>query len=936
MFSSSGSGAANSRRKAGFPHRARLLATIAMVPLAAVGVNHLPPQAAQAQTTAVQSFSIPAQGLASAVSAFGRQSGLQVTLAASASNGVTTQAVQGSMTPQEALGRMLQGTGVPFRITGDGTAVIGAVRPSAAAGEGVEGATQLETVTLTGEGSSGYMGAPDWVYDTPSSVAVVSGEAIRDAGVRDIREVFNSVAGAYAGEGVASFPTVSPNLRGVQDAGRVAVSIDGARQNAQDGGRYGSSSIGAGGTAVVDGAFIRQVEIDKNPGATAGNTGTLAGSVDFRTVGAADIIRDGKSWGAEADVATGSNGYDLQTSVIGSARLSEVFALTMGLSKTELNEYRAGRMGEATSSVDATGIRKDLRGRDTWGSMLKLEMEHEDIRASASWMHQQNDYAYSVGGNTGGTYSDISRFENTNDSGSLNFGWDPDSEWIDFKANLWFNDSSVLETRDARGNLSPETEIDKSLTSFGITLQNTSTVSTPLGGLALNYGVEAFRDVANKSASSSSISQTPYYADNYGVFNPPGRRDMASIFLNGKLEPVHWFNVSGGLRYDWYRLKGTARYYNFNKTIVPATIVRAGCVVSFQDAYPVGSSTYNTNLRLLSSTNSVLRRRGEEWFSTWNTNPCGEYNASNTWVQDGSTLSSTAAVRQDVIYDEEIDRSGGKLLPSVTLEFVPVDWFKPYASYNQTYRPPTISEAFMSGGFAPGDGNPAHTAPNPWLRPETAETYEIGANIVTGGLITERDQLRIKAAAFYREIDDYIVLGTIYASQETARTYTSFVNMDGITRTRGVEVEANYDAGRFWFGGSATFLSTNWPSKTEVFSNGTDVTSGNVFAWNGNIPPRFKVTGDAGLRFFEEKLSLGARVTHVTPSQTAVLDVDTGMLTEYSDGYTTLDLYGSYKVNKNATLHLSANNVTDVAYIPANSSMAAAGRTLQARFNVKF
>ncbi|MFN3498276.1 MAG: TonB-dependent receptor domain-containing protein [Pannonibacter indicus] len=96
------------------------------------------------------------------------------------------------------------------------------------------------------------------------------------------------------------------------------------------------------------------------------------------------------------------------------------------------------------------------------------------------------------------------------------------------------------------------------------------------------------------------------------------------------------------------------------------------------------------------------------------------------------------------------------------------------------------------------------------------------------------------------------------------------------------------------------------------------------------------MTGDAGLRFFEEKLSLGARVTHVTPSQTAVLDVDTGQLIEYSGGYTTLDLYGSYKVNKNATLHLSANNVTDVAYIPANSSMAAAGRTLQARFNVKF
>ena len=68
------------------------------------------------QSTASQAarvpFDIPAQPLASAVGAFGRQSGLQVTLCSTQAGAVRTNAVIGSFTPAEALARMLAGTGL--------------------------------------------------------------------------------------------------------------------------------------------------------------------------------------------------------------------------------------------------------------------------------------------------------------------------------------------------------------------------------------------------------------------------------------------------------------------------------------------------------------------------------------------------------------------------------------------------------------------------------------------------------------------------------------------------------------------------------------------------------------------------------------------------------------------------------------------------------
>lgn len=855
------------------------------------------------------SISIPAQSLNSAIDAFSRATGWQVGYSSAIDGNARTNAVSGVMSPRQALRAMLARTGINVRITGPRSAAL--VSPAGSdesvpdTGNPPVNGNLLDTIEVTAAGAtgSGFRGTPDWVYETPASVSVVTREAIEETGVRDTRRLFDSVSGAYSGDGVGSFPTVSPNIRGLQDSARVIVSIDGARQNAQDGGRYGGATIGGIGMAFVDTSFVREVDIRKNTEAGANNAGSLGGATDFRLIGAQDIIEPGKTWGSEFNLSKGTNAYKFDGSAIGAMKLGESLALTFGASHKNMGEYEPGRQGDAEA-------RYDLTEQKNHSTFLKLEAELEDVTASVAWLHQVNKFSYDVVADGNG-----SSFVAQTDTIVADLGWAPESSWVNLAGKVWANFSDIEETREPRTS-TPTTVIDKDLTSFGFILENTSEIDTSFGSLNLNYGAEAFRDSAGKSARSSSIAENPLFVSSYGAFSPPGRRDVASAFFNGTLQPVEWINVSGGLRYDWYRLKGSSNYYN---ETVQTTTFTVRSVISYWD-YVLPSLTPQQIASYPPPFIFLLQNRMGE-------------------VIDGEFFDAGQIIRNSTVTlhsnTDDIDRSDGAWLPSATIELKALDWLTPYASYSKSFRPPTITETFASGSWGPGDFVGKNLAANTRLRPEQAETYEIGANVVLDQLFSEQDRLRMKLAAFYRKVDDYIVLGTIIKDGEPDRTYTGFINLDGTARMRGIELEGNYDANFFWLGASTTLLDISWLQRTETFDNGIVSTDGKIFAWNTSVPPRFKITLDSGFRLFEQKMALGARMNYVTPTSNARL-ANNGDVVEYSESYTTLDLYGSYQINEQALLRVSANNVTDIRYIPATGIYLAPGRTLQASLKLRF
>jgi hemoglobin/transferrin/lactoferrin receptor protein len=826
---------------------------------------------ARAQEVAQKSFSIPPGPLSQALASFGKQAGLQVTYPSELTAGKQSSGVVGAATPQQALSKILGGSGLAYSFANAKTVVISGAAENA--GATVEGAIPLDTIDVSGGAASGsgFQGTPDWVYETPSSVSVVSREAIKNASARNAREVLESVPGVWVNRSDIQNPGISVNVRGLYDNGRVATMVDGARQNFQRIGHYTSQR------SYVDTAFIREVDIEKSGTSGVGSAGSLGGFVNFRTLEVGDVVDPGKQFGSEINLTTGTNEYHFDGSAALGFRISDRFAIVGGVAHKNVGEYKIGKNGELGPLAPTTPT---FAGAETWSTFLKAEADvTEDMKLTLSWLRYQADASEGTLNPDSISYGESAQdIVNNTLSGTLH--WDSDSDLIDLKASLWYNHLVNGDSYEGSNYFVP-TQTDYRFATLGGSLENTSQFSPSIGAyavgqLALNYGAEAFRDNGQSVASNSLINADPQKAAGYGGNNGSATRDVASGFANATLEHGDWLTVSGGLRYDWYQMKGDTTWYDQRQETV--------CTQYFWNDI-VGIPTLPEN------------------------DIC------------------TAYVNNNIItsFEEHVDHSGGELLPTAMVAVKPFDWLQPFIKYSHTFRPPTIGESLFSGGHPGGIG--VEWAPNPDLRPETARTWEIGANVSRDGIFKADDKVRMKVVGFSRDVEDYILLGE-FKRPEATRIYTSFLNVDGTTEMKGLEIEANYDAGFFYFGGSYTLLDIDWSNVEKLDTDGS--LNGNSFF----APPGIKLTLDAGVRLFDEKLTLGGRMTSVVITQD-----DSTLISGFGyENYKVYDVYGSYEFDETATLRFAVNNVTDLACTPALGLVThpAPGRTVTTSLNLKF
>jgi iron complex outermembrane receptor protein len=98
-----------------FGNAASLLAAALALSSTSAALAQEPPLEAQAGRTAT--FDIPSQALAQALTAFGRQSGMQIAVDTAAVAGKTSGSVNGTMTAEQALRQLLTGSGLTFQFT---------------------------------------------------------------------------------------------------------------------------------------------------------------------------------------------------------------------------------------------------------------------------------------------------------------------------------------------------------------------------------------------------------------------------------------------------------------------------------------------------------------------------------------------------------------------------------------------------------------------------------------------------------------------------------------------------------------------------------------------------------------------------------------------------------------------------------------------------
>lgn len=235
-----------------------------LVATSAVGLvpAKLPAQGVEARNRAQQPaarperFDVPAGPLDAALKQFEAATALTLRIDAPIV-GMQTKGVQGDFTPQQALARLLDGTGLTYVFTGEKVVM---VRP--------RGTTVLDAVNVTATPRVSSAKYTEQQVDITRSIAVIPKEVLQQQAATSLRDVIRNVPGITinAGEGGGGMPGDNFNIRGFSAANDLFV--DGVR----DLSGFARESFN-----------LEQVEVIKGPNSGVSGRGSTGGTINMVT-----------------------------------------------------------------------------------------------------------------------------------------------------------------------------------------------------------------------------------------------------------------------------------------------------------------------------------------------------------------------------------------------------------------------------------------------------------------------------------------------------------------------------------------------------------------------------------------------------------------------------------------------------------------------------
>lgn len=228
-------------------HRLGRTSSLALAIALAVPAAVALPAVAQAQEAA-QQFDIPAGDLSAALERYSAQTGMQLVYSSDLIAGKRSPGASGRMSPQQALGQLLAGSGLSARVSGNSATLVQAGASgdvAAAEGERLLGPVRVEgsqgstySAPARGEGPArlggirggqadetiGYRAkvvmvggaVPTAIEDVPRSVTVTTQDQLRDQDITSIGEVLNRLPGVTVLETDSAATAPQIYVRGFQ------------------------------------------------------------------------------------------------------------------------------------------------------------------------------------------------------------------------------------------------------------------------------------------------------------------------------------------------------------------------------------------------------------------------------------------------------------------------------------------------------------------------------------------------------------------------------------------------------------------------------------------------------------------------------------------------------------------------------------------------
>lgn len=362
--------------------------------------------------------------------------------------------------------------------------------------------------------------------DALASVSIATRSDLRSQQPQRLGTVISQIPGVVTQEN-PNDPATAINIRGLQDFGRVAVVVDGARQNFQ------RSGHNANGAFFLDPAFVRVIDVTRGPVANVYGSGAIGGVVSFETVDPKDILRPGERVAGEIG---GSGVFGQQGgwygNVLGAARPADWVEGMVGLSFRSLDPYRDGGGNRIADS--------DQELRSGIGKIVLKPGEGQELKLGGQYQH----YEFANGAGTATAIRRDNDVTTQNYTAQYTFSR-PDIPWLNLKVSAYSTSTDTEQTRTS----GTAAQIGQSryfkITTTGFDISNTSKFDFGQSSLALTYGADWFQDKVD----------TLDIASNGDELTPSGKRSVYGGFLQGH---YRWsiVDVIAGLRYDSYELSG--------------------------------------------------------------------------------------------------------------------------------------------------------------------------------------------------------------------------------------------------------------------------------------------------------------------------------------------------------------------------------------------
>lgn len=385
--------------------------------------------------------------------------------------------------------------------------------------EGKEQATTfLDLITI-----SATMGLQA-VIDAMSGTSVVDSTEIRRSQPNTAADMFRTVPGVSASMN-GDDPATAINIRGLEQYGRVAVTLDGARQ---DYWRVGHGS----GSFYIEPELLKQVTVIRGPVSNAYGTGGIGGVVAFETKSAGDFLREGETWALSEKGRYESNGDGWLTSTTGAYRPNENIDVIGNIVWRNSDEYD-----------DGNGTRVRYTGEEAlsgYGKVTLRPAEGHELKLSAI----AQNYDDIVSASSGSNNPNVTRYDADTKvrNYTANYTYKPDDNaFWDFSATAYHAATRAEQTQIVGSAVGSMRYYD--VTTTGINAHNASRFDAAGMSHTLTYGGDySVLDGDSKEA-------------NFGK----GKQYASGAFLQWEGKYDTWLDVIGAVRYDRYQLDGMSK-----------------------------------------------------------------------------------------------------------------------------------------------------------------------------------------------------------------------------------------------------------------------------------------------------------------------------------------------------------------------------------------